>query len=581
MKVNVYHTIDFFSAYSLLTGSEQKKTRETISSILNQNENAGLRLHKISHPSNKIFSYSINLDVRILSHQSSDNITLLYVGHHDDSYDWIRKRKFVEVEFNAIRIIEIKQEVEGVDNQLANDLHRVKVIDEELMRKLQEINNDDDIINFISEQTRDVQEQLLEIVSKKPSIYNVVPSHYIKVINDDNELESALKYPLELWRVFLHPAQEEIIQKEINESVYLTGCPGTGKTVCLIHKIKHFENQLNQHECVILTTFKKGLMDYLQRMLNLVDYDKSKTFIDDISNIKLHEGLIKNSAQIDGLFQIINSTLYYYKNGIKYKVKHLLFDEFQDFRNGQITVIKKLIQCTSFTLSFDYSQAIYRNVHNTIDELGVSADLVKLDFSYRINSKILNNLKQIVKIIRVLSNESSRLGNLGLLEIEEELIQNTRAAITGSSIIVDKYSNDTELSLMLLSDYECLLKAYNPDEIVVSRFFEDLYKHLTEDSNFHIEFVPKELKRSYKYAPTLKGMEYKAGLLILDETICQMLNMNRSIFIGRVDTGFLGGASNFRLNLNLLYVSLSRYRDYLKVYYPSKYEVIIRPIFEA
>ena len=165
-------------------------------------------------------------------------------------------------------------------------------------------------------------------------------------------------------------------------------------------------------------------------------------------------------------------------------------------------------------------------------------------------------------------------------DIEEELIQNSRAAIIGSPIEFESYDNADILDIKLQQGYNNLLNKYSADEIVITSFFNDLYKNLSEKESFHNDSIPKTLRSSYKYVPTLKGKEFKAGILILDDTICQMLNMNMSIFIGKVDTGFKGGGSNYRLNLNLFYVALSRFRDYLKIYYPSKFEIIIKPIFE-
>ena len=68
--------------------------------------------------------------------------------------------------------------------------------------------------------------------------------------------------------------------------------------------------------------------------------------------------------------------------------------------------------------------------------------------------------------------------------------------------------------------------------------------------------------------------------MVLDDSVCQMLNINQLLLGGKVKTDFLGGQANYRLNLNLLYVVISRFRDYIKVYYPQKYELIISPLFE-
>lgn len=57
MEIQV--TRDFFTALATLHPTEQKKARETVFQIKDQKTNPGLRLHKIVHPSNRIFSYSV------------------------------------------------------------------------------------------------------------------------------------------------------------------------------------------------------------------------------------------------------------------------------------------------------------------------------------------------------------------------------------------------------------------------------------------------------------------------------------------------------------------------------------------
>ncbi len=578
MKLEV--TTDLLTSISVLSQIEQKRTNETLCSVAKQSTSSGLRLHKIEHPSNHIFSYSVSKDLRIITYIDGERKTFLYAGHHDEAYNWIAKRRFISLNDGTFSIIKTNEEFIKVDDALITELHKAKDIKRELIDELKKIDNDDVAIEFILDQPSELQEELLDFIASKSKTHTMMPSHFIKVINDDSELQKALEYPLELWRTFLHPKQKRIVEKDINQSVFITGAPGTGKTVCLIHRIKQLEQQLNDNECLILTTFKQGLKDYLNRMLRIIGYDETKTFIDDISQLKVHEGFMKAEAKINGLFHIENSKLYYYHRGEKLIVRHLLFDEYQDFRKSQINGIKLLIEYVPFTLSFDYLQTIYRNNRNLIEDLEAkkNVELIKLDYSYRINSKILNRLKYIVRLIRVLSNESLRLGDLGYQVLDEELIENTQAAIIGPAIITESFENENQLEEKISGEYAKLKQTYATDEIVITAFFYDLFKNLSESESFHINEFPKVIRSSYKYIPTLKGKEYKAGVVILDDTICQMLNINRSIFLGNVTTGFMGGGDNYRLNLNLLFVVLSRFRDYIKVYYPSKYEIIVKPI---
>lgn len=165
-------------------------------------------------------------------------------------------------------------------------------------------------------------------------------------------------------------------------------------------------------------------------------------------------------------------------------------------------------------------------------------------------------------------------------DIEEEVISKATAAISGEEIGLYPYSSDKDLNDAVEADYKYLISEYGENEIVVTSFFSDLFNSMRNDADYHSECVPESVRASYLFAPTLKGKEYKVGMIILDDSVCQMLNINQLLLGGKVKTDFLGGQANYRLNLNLLYVVISRFRDYIKVYYPQKYELIISPLFE-
>ncbi|MEJ2418445.1 MAG: hypothetical protein P8Y45_16245, partial [Exilibacterium sp.] len=54
--------------------------------------------------------------------------------------------------------------------------------------------------------------------------------HFV-VITEDSDLEALMAAPLEHWRVFLHPSQRKLVERDWNGPVRVTGGAGTGKTV--------------------------------------------------------------------------------------------------------------------------------------------------------------------------------------------------------------------------------------------------------------------------------------------------------------------------------------------------------------
>lgn len=62
-------------------------------------------------------------------------------------------------------------------------------------------------------------------------------------MHGEDELRRIMAEPLEKWRVFLHPTQRKIVQKEYSGSAKVLGGAGTGKTVVAMHRAKHLASK--------------------------------------------------------------------------------------------------------------------------------------------------------------------------------------------------------------------------------------------------------------------------------------------------------------------------------------------------
>ncbi|WP_019063703.1 UvrD-helicase domain-containing protein [Streptomyces prunicolor] len=74
------------------------------------------------------------------------------------------------------------------------------------------------------------------------------------------------------WKVFLHPTQAKLVERDYSGPARVGGGPGTGKTIVALHRVKHLVDQLPQgvNKPVLLTTFNKNLAaDLRSRLLEL------------------------------------------------------------------------------------------------------------------------------------------------------------------------------------------------------------------------------------------------------------------------------------------------------------------------
>ncbi|MEC9483103.1 MAG: UvrD-helicase domain-containing protein [Halomonas sp.] len=85
------------------------------------------------------------------------------------------------------------------------------------------------------------------------------------VLEDDWELRSMLEAPLAHWRVFLHPSQRSLVERDWNGPVRVLGGAGTGKTVVAMHRARWLAHRLakcpdaQNKQRVLVTTFTRNL----------------------------------------------------------------------------------------------------------------------------------------------------------------------------------------------------------------------------------------------------------------------------------------------------------------------------------
>jgi hypothetical protein len=82
------------------------------------------------------------------------------------------------------------------------------------------------------------------------------------VITDDDVLEAMLSAPLERWRVFLHPSQRRLVERQWSGAVRVLGGAGTGKTVVAMHRARWLAHELIKTGAsgrVLFTTFTRNL----------------------------------------------------------------------------------------------------------------------------------------------------------------------------------------------------------------------------------------------------------------------------------------------------------------------------------
>jgi mRNA-degrading endonuclease RelE of RelBE toxin-antitoxin system len=293
-NVRVAISSDFLTAFSRLPRQVQGKVTEFVNKFRNNPLSPGINYEKLSSGiDKKIYSVRIDDTYRgiVVRQKETGVYLLLWVDHHDEAYQWAsRKRCEVNPITGAIQVFDVQTVVEKEDTAERVCLFET-VKDEELLELGVPEVQLEFVRSFISKEEfyqaeasmpYDAYEHLswlvegfptnevLDLVAEEKSTTDAgedlalaldVPTTLksFVVVEGEDELRKIMAEPLEKWRVFLHPTQRKIVQKEYSGSARVLGGAGTGKTVVAMHRAKYLASKCEGQQRVLMTTFTANL----------------------------------------------------------------------------------------------------------------------------------------------------------------------------------------------------------------------------------------------------------------------------------------------------------------------------------
>ncbi len=287
----------FTDSLARLTGDEQKAVKTTAFDLQLNPANPGMQFHKLDKARDKRFwSVRVSSDIRLIVHRSDDSMLLCYVGHHDPAYAWAEKRKLeTHPKTGAAQLVEIRETIQEVlvpvyvqgelppapkrslFSQLGDEELLGYGVPEEWLKDVREA-TEDTYLSLADHLPGEAAEALLELATGgkprvvQPAVAGTDPFAHpdaqrrFRVMNNIEELESALEFPWDKWTIFLHPDQRELVERDYNGPVRVSGSAGTGKTIVALHRAVHLA-RTNPDARVLLTTFSDTLANALQTKL--------------------------------------------------------------------------------------------------------------------------------------------------------------------------------------------------------------------------------------------------------------------------------------------------------------------------
>ncbi len=297
-------TVEFLSELSKLQPPVRRQTVEALTKFA-EHTHAGMHLEKLTNMRDdrvrtiRITDYWRGI---VLAPVSGDRYTLLRVMGHDEAVDWARRRIFSINEVSGVLEVRDVASIEKLssdeipivaDPLLARvddgDLARLGIDDQ--VRKLARTLTDDAALEAVEPFIPANQYEVLYGLATGMTVEQVwadvvaprIPDEpidqddivaavertqgRIALVDGPADLVDLLDKPLALWRVFLHPSQEELAYRpSYSGSAQVTGGPGTGKTVVALHRVRHLTTSQNlPPRSILLTSFSRGLSEALER----------------------------------------------------------------------------------------------------------------------------------------------------------------------------------------------------------------------------------------------------------------------------------------------------------------------------
>ena len=244
-----------------------------------------------------------------------DNAYLLYVGTHENAYNWgIRKKLVWNDHTQACQLVTIQQTTEnivktedkesdvsypyanitndkwlkiGVPEELIAQVKLIRSLDNlepleeylptdafENIYNLLDGESIDDIIAEIEDgQAKENEDQLLSNNNKRRFVE----------LSDDDTLQRILDDKMDKWQLFLHPSQQKLVDADYKGTMKVSGGAGTGKTVAALHRLKHLST--NPGAKILFTTYTKTLKDNLDLLIQKMEINRSRCTLNNIDQV--------------------------------------------------------------------------------------------------------------------------------------------------------------------------------------------------------------------------------------------------------------------------------------------------------
>lgn len=323
-EIKLSTTQSFLESYSNLPKGIQKKTREFFKKFIENPLASSINYETIANVQcEDIRSVRIDQAYRgiILKPKEGNNYYLLWVDHHDEAYAWAQTRNinlndlvgFEYIDLETNRTTYNQEKKTRLSNASISDLAKLGV-PLEIIDDIRNINEIEEIENYKDYFTNETLLKLKHFLNgfEMSDVLNMKGESkqnpfVITEGLDETELNEILNDTVQQWRIFLHPKQLNLVQKDYNSSAKVIGAAGTGKTVIALHRAKYLHSKLGKDEKLLFTTYTKTLADDLRNKFKTLNHNLIDTNVE-INNIdRVLSEYMKNNRMLRTIIMDTNN----------------------------------------------------------------------------------------------------------------------------------------------------------------------------------------------------------------------------------------------------------------------------------
>lgn len=520
---------DFLNAFAQIPKQKQSKVINFVTKFREDPTRPGINYEKINQAADANFrSVRIDDDYRsiVLKPEKGNVYVLLWVDKHDKAYDWARRKVCsVHPDIGSLQIYDIEETKSLAETKtdenipgLFDDIHERHIkklgVPEALIPAIQSIKNLNELDSLSASLPQEAYEALFflaegfqidEVIEELEStrtarkvdttdIEKALEEPFSKqrfhVVTDDIELQAMLQAPLEKWRVFLHPAQRQLVERNWNGPVRVLGGAGTGKTVVAMHRACWLaRNVYNRPEDQILfTTFTRNLAADIHENLRSILSEQELSQVEVINLDRWVYNFLK-------------------RNGYEYRIVYPGEDTLKELWEQAVTVAPE-----QPALPFSFYPEEWEKIIQTqeIANLKEYLKASRVGRGISLNRKARQAIWPVFEEYRLLLNEKSLREVDDAMRDARHILQAENKTLPYRSIVIDEAQDMGAQAFRLMRQ---MVPEDKNDLFIVGDAHQRIYRHKVILSRCGINIKGRGRKLRINYRTTEENRDWAVSLL--------------------------------------------------------------------